>query len=113
MCSKALFIPFAHHQTSHDASSQQTHGTGTRTGGMKSGWHGELGCGTSTSVEWYERPYFEFSMMDHSCAFLQYSPYLRGFVTTLTAVSFASLETSGDDGAVLMKRIWRMATCQE
>jgi hypothetical protein len=26
---------------------------------MKSGWRGELGCGTSTSVEWYELLYSE------------------------------------------------------
>ncbi|KAF8264305.1 MIF4G like-domain-containing protein [Lactarius quietus] len=42
-----------------------------------------------------------------------YSPYLRSFVTTLTVVSFSSLETANDDAAVLMKRIWRMATGQE
>jgi hypothetical protein len=34
-------------------------------------------------------------------------------VTTLTAVSFASLETSNDDAGILMKKIWRMATAQE
>jgi hypothetical protein len=27
---------------------------GTRAGGTKSGWRGELGCGINTSVEWCE-----------------------------------------------------------
>ncbi|KAH9175199.1 MIF4G like-domain-containing protein [Lactarius sanguifluus] len=42
-----------------------------------------------------------------------YSPYLRSFVTTLTVVSFSSLETATDDAAILLKRIWRMSTGQE
>jgi len=37
-------------------------------GEMKSGLRGELGCGTSTFVEWYEL-HFECLMMNNSCAF--------------------------------------------
>jgi nuclear cap-binding protein subunit 1 len=51
--------------------------------------------------------------MAYELSLSQYSPYLRSFVTTLTAVSFGSLETSADDAAVLLIKIWRMATGQE
>ncbi|KAI0260487.1 MIF4G like-domain-containing protein [Gloeopeniophorella convolvens] len=42
-----------------------------------------------------------------------YAPYLRSFVTTLTVVSFASLESATDDSATLMNKVWRMSTGQE
>jgi hypothetical protein len=88
---------------------------GMQVGQAKSGWRGELGRGTSTSVEWYGRC-FEFLATNCLCAFFfpKYSPYLRSFVTTLTAVSFGSLETATDDAAaVLLIKIWRVATGQE
>jgi len=79
---------------------------------MKSGWHGEHGCGTNTFVDWYGVHLDRWATGELICV-LQYSPYLRSFVTTLTAVSFASVESSSDEAAVLIKKIWRMGTVQE
>ncbi|KAA1465941.1 hypothetical protein DENSPDRAFT_830650 [Dentipellis sp. KUC8613] len=42
-----------------------------------------------------------------------YSPYLRNYATTLTMVSFSKIESADDEVAVLMKRVWNMATGQE
>jgi len=69
-------------------------------------WDGHASWGDEEWVAWRTWMWYK-----HFCRV--YSPYLRSFVTTLTAVSFAPLETSNDDAAVLMKKIWRMATAQE
>ncbi|KAH9991616.1 MIF4G like-domain-containing protein [Russula compacta] len=69
-------------------------------------WDGHTSWGDDEWVAWRTWMWYK-----HFCRV--YSPYLRSFVTTLTAVSFASLESSGDDAAVLMKKIWRVATAQE
>jgi len=47
----------------------------------------------------------------HFCG--KYSPYLRTFSTTLGTVSFTRVEGSTDPSAVLMKKIWNVATGQD
>ncbi|KAI0069247.1 cap binding protein 80-PB [Artomyces pyxidatus] len=42
-----------------------------------------------------------------------YAPFLRSYVTTLSVVSFAPIEGSDDEVALLMKKIWNLATGQE
>ncbi|KAI9511289.1 MIF4G like-domain-containing protein [Russula earlei] len=69
-------------------------------------WEGHTSWGDEEWVAWRTWMWYK-----HFCRL--YSPYLRSFVTTLSAVSFASLESSSEDGAMLIKRIWWMGTAQE
>lgn len=45
--------------------------------------------------------------------FLQYSPYLANYSTTLWTVSFAKFEGSADPAAELLKKTWNVATGQD